>query len=166
MESRFYGPNRCSQNAVRRFTHSLRSGGEHYFSGRKITFAVAISKRLVGKGQAAAQAANVTAHDLGDGAQFLERRIALSSLHSANVTRSGVRLQRQFLLGQPFGLTRRSNPLTEHLQRGGFLQPLQAQPGGELSSSHYSSDFSACIISTNCDKTLQTPGLVCGRGGI
>lgn len=103
--------------------------------------AVPESKGFVRQWQVATQRANVNANDLGDRAQFLEGGVALSSLDATNVAGCGVRFQRQILLGKPFGLTRRSNPLPEHLQRVWFSQPLQALAENEFPSSHYSDDL-------------------------
>jgi len=81
------------------------------------------SKGFVGKGQIAAQTANVASSDFGDSAKLIERGVALAPLNPANVARSGIRLQRQIFLGQPFGLPRCSDPLAKHLERCRFSQP-------------------------------------------
>jgi hypothetical protein len=91
--------------------------------------------------QIPAQTANVTSDNFGDCAQFLKGRIALASFHPTDITRRGIRLQREILLGQPFGFARLSNPFTQELERGWFSQPLKRRWNNDFTSSHYSDDL-------------------------
>jgi hypothetical protein len=49
-------------------------------------------------------------------------------------------------LGQPFGFTRVSNPLTQHFERGCLFQPIKALLKDNFSSSHYSGDFWLALL--------------------
>jgi hypothetical protein len=91
--------------------------------------------------QIAAQIAHVNSDCHGDGAQFFEGRIALASFHPADVAGSGLRFQREVLLGQPFGFARLSNPFPQDLQRSCFSQREQRPPAGNFPSSHYSDEL-------------------------
>lgn len=104
------------------------------------------SERFVREWQSMTQTSDIASDCFGNSAQLFERRIALASFHAANIAGRSIRLQRQVLLGKPFGLTRRSNPLTKHLKRCRFSQPLQRPPGSDLPSSHYSGDFALVLF--------------------
>jgi len=62
----------------------------------------------VGQRQVPAQTAHVAPNHLCYRAQFFEGRVALPTLLAADITWRRIRFQREFLLGEPFGLPRLS----------------------------------------------------------
>ena len=78
-------------------------------------------------GQIAGEAADIPSQHLGDGAQFIEGRIALAPLHPADVAGRSIRAQRQVLLGYTPELARLPNSLAEQLKRSGLFQPYKAR---------------------------------------